>query len=171
MGGAIAARYAIMFPEKVISLGLFNTFGVQSPVKSEFDQLMSRGEPNPLVFESIEGFDRLMYFVFSKPPDIPIFIKRLVARESQKRTSINDRIFEQIDREKDSLTPDLGKIMARTLILWGDQDRILDVSSVQVLQNGIPYSIATIIPECGHTPMEERPKEAAEQYLTFLKNK
>ena len=171
MGGAIAARYAVMFPERVVTLGLFNAFGVSSPVQSEFYRILSRGESNPLIFESIEGFDRLMSFVFLAPPDIPRFVKKLVVEDAQKHKASNERIGEQIISEKEALEPDLPKIKTPTLVLWGDQDRILDVSSVQVLQNGLPNSTAVIIKYCGHDPMEEKPQEAAEHYLTFLKSK
>jgi pimeloyl-ACP methyl ester carboxylesterase len=170
MGGYIAARYAVMFPERVLSLGLFNTAGVQSPVPSEMAKLVSKGDPNPLVTGSVEEFDRLIQFVFSTPPDIPRFVKKLLVEEAQKHKPSNERIFKQISSEHEALEPDLTKIKARTLVLWGDHDRVLDVSSVQVLKKGLPDCTAVIMKDCGHLPMIERPQEAAEHYLTFLKS-
>ena len=130
MGGYIAARYAVMSPERVITLGLFNSAGVKSPVSSEMAQRISRGEPNPLIAGSVEELDRLIQFVFSTPPDIPGFVKKLLVEEAQKHRAGNERIFKQISSEHEALEPDLPKVKARTLVLWGDQDRVLDVSSV-----------------------------------------
>jgi len=68
-----------------------------------------------------------------------------------------------------ALEPDLPKIKARTLVLWGDHDRVLDVSCVQILEKGLPNCTVVIMQDCGHLPMIERPQEASEHYLAFLK--
>ncbi len=169
MGGHIAARYTIMFPERVLTLGLFNSAGVGSPVPSEMAKRLSKGEANPLVAGSVEEFDRLIKFVFSTPPEIPRFVKKLLVEEAQRHKVSNERIFKQISREYVALEPDLQNIKARTLVLWGDQDRVLDVSCVQTLEKGLPNCTVVIMKDCGHMPMIERPQEAAEHYLAFLK--
>jgi abhydrolase domain-containing protein 6 len=169
MGGHIAARYTVMFPERVLTLGLFDSAGVQSPVPSEMVKRLSKGEPNPLVAGSVDEFDRLIHFVFSTPPDIPRFVKKLLVEEAQRHKPSNERIFKQISSENGALEPDLPKIKARTLVLWGDQDRVLDVSCVQILKKGLPNCTMVIMKDCGHMPMIERPQEAAQHYLAFLK--
>jgi len=171
MGGHIAARYTVMFPERVLTLGLFDSGGVRSPVPSEMAKRLSKGEPNPLVAGTVEEYDRLIKFVFSTPPDIPRFVKKPLVKEAQRHQASNQRIFKQISSENVALEPDLPKITTRTLVLWGDQDRVIDVSCVQVLKNGLPNCTAVIMQNCGHLPMIERPQEAAEHYLAFLKGK
>jgi len=169
MGGHIAARYTVMFPERVLTLGLFDSAGVRSPVPSEMAKRLSKGEPNPLVAGSVDEFDRLIKFVFSTPPDIPRFVKKLLVEEAQRHKLSNERIFKQLSTETGALEPDLPKIKAPTLVLWGDHDRVLDVSCVQILEKGLPHCTTVIMHECGHVPMIERPKEAAAHYLAFLK--
>lgn len=171
MGGHIAGRYTIMFLDRVLTLGLFNTAGAQSPVPSEMIKKISRDEPNPLVAGSVEEFDRLIQFVFSTPPDIPRLVKKPLVEEAKRHKTSNERIFKQIHDEMSALESDLGKIKARTFVLWGDQDRVLDVSSVEVLKNGLPDATTVIMKACGHLPMIERPQEAVEHYLSFLKGK
>jgi pimeloyl-ACP methyl ester carboxylesterase len=171
MGGHIAGRYTIMFPERVLTLGLIASGGVASPVPSEMARRMAKGEPNPLVAGTVEEFDRLIQFVFSTPPEIPRFVKKLLVEEAQGHKAGNERIFKQIAGERSALEPDLPKIKVRTLVLWGDHDRVLDVSCVQNLETGLPNCTAVIMKDCGHVPMVERPQEAAEHYLAFLKGK
>lgn len=171
MGGHIAGRYAVMFPETVLTLGLFDAAGVKSPVPSEMAKRLSKGEPNPLVAGSVDEFDRLLEFVFLKPPEVPGFAKKLLVQEAVKHKPSNERIFKQLSADTGALEPDLPKIKARTLVLWGDHDRVLDVSSVQVLEKGLPNCTTAIMKDCGHLPMIERPQEAAEHYLAFLKAK
>ena len=134
-------------------------------------QRLSKGEPNPLVAGSVEEFDQLIRFVFSTPPDIPRFVKRLLVKEAQRHKASNQRIFKQISSENMALEPDLPKIRTRTLVLWGNQDRVIDVSAVEILKKGIPNSTSVIMKNCGHVPMIERPQEAAQHYLAFLKSR
>jgi abhydrolase domain-containing protein 6 len=171
MGGHIAGRYTVMFPERVLTLGLFNASGVKSPVPSEMAQRLAKGEPNPLVAGSVEEFDRLIKFVFFTPPEIPSFAKKLLVGEAMKHKASNERIFKQLSGALGALEPDLPRIKARTLVLWGDRDRVLDVSCVQVLEKGLPNSATVIMKDCGHLPMIERPQEAAGHYTAFLKGK
>jgi abhydrolase domain-containing protein 6 len=169
MGGHISGRYVALFPQRVLSLGLFDSGGVGSPVPSEMVKRLASGEPNPLVAGSIEAFDRLMRFVFTTPPDIPRLLKKPLVEEAQRHKESNQRIFKQIRSENSALEPDLGKIQAPTLILWGTRDRVIDVSAAEVFKKGIPRSTVILMENCGHLPMIERPDEAAAHYISFLK--
>jgi pimeloyl-ACP methyl ester carboxylesterase len=169
MGGNIAGKYAARFPDKVLTLGLINTAGVlQCPEKSEMATLMERGE-NPLLVETPEDFDAMLAFTFVKIPWLPGIVKKMMAEEWAKNRSRNEKVMGQLLAEASSLEPDLSKIGARTLILWGDTDRLLDVSCAQVLERGLRSSTTVIMKDCGHAPMMERPEEAAQHYLAFLR--
>jgi len=91
--------------------------------------------------------------------------------EAQRHKSSNERIFKQISSEQEAREHDLPWINVHTLVLWGDQTRVLDVSSVQVFNKGLPNSTSVIMKNCGHLPMIEKPQKAAEHYLAFLKGK
>ncbi len=171
MGGHIAGRYAVMYPDRVRTLGLFNSGGVKSPVPSEMAKRLAKGEPNPLIAGSVEEFDRLLGFVFVTPPKIPGFAKKSLVDEAMSHKSGNERIRKTLEAEMGALEPDLPKIKARTFVLWGDHDRVLDVSSVLVLTKGLTNCTSVILKDCGHLPMIERPEEAAGHYLAFLKGK
>jgi pimeloyl-ACP methyl ester carboxylesterase len=168
MGGNISGRYAIRFPDKVLSLGLFNTAGVvHCPEKSEMDRRLERGE-NPLLVETPEDFDATIEFTFVKPPWFPGPVKKIMASEWIRNRSFNEKVFGEIMGEGSSLEPDLAKIEARTLILWGDTDRLLHVSCTEVLEAGLKESTTVIMKDCGHVPMMERPEETARHYMEFL---
>jgi pimeloyl-ACP methyl ester carboxylesterase len=68
-----------------------------------------------------------------------------------------------------SLEKDLPNIKAPALILWGDQDKIIDISSVPVFEKGLKNHKTVIIKNCGHVPMMEKPQETATQYIDFIK--
>ncbi len=169
MGGSIAGEYTVRFPDKVLSLGLFNSAGIlECPEKSEMTMLIEKGE-NPLLIETPEDFDAMLEFTFVKPPWLPGIFKKMAAREWVESRAFNERIMSQLFAEASSLEPDLSSIQARTLILWGDTDRLLHVSCTEVLEKGLPDSTTVIMKDCGHVPMMERPEETAQHYLKFLR--
>ena len=64
----------------------------------------------------------------------------------------------------------LQDITSPTLILWGDKDRIHDISSTKILEEGLSNSTTIIIKNMGHCPMMERPEETAVYYMEFLQS-
>ena len=68
-----------------------------------------------------------------------------------------------------SLEKDLPNIKAPALILWGDQDKVIDISSVPVFEKGLKNHKTAIIKDCGHVPMVEKPQETATHYIGFIK--
>lgn len=168
MGGHIAALYAARHPAEVASLALLDNSGIDSPQKSELIQRLERGEPNPLVARSAEEFDALLKFVFVTPPPLPDALKRYFAERSVANREHYDRVFAQLRSHYVPLEPELPKIEAPTLVLWGDKDRALDVSSIQVMEPLLKRPSVVVMKDCGHAPMIERPEETARHYQAFL---
>jgi pimeloyl-ACP methyl ester carboxylesterase len=168
MGGQIAGQLAVLYPERVLSLILVDCTGVKSPKTTDLEMAIRRGEPNPLVVASVAEFDNRMKYLFVREPEIPGFIKRILVAEARDRQAQHEVIFAQTTPEVEALDSQLERIQARTLIVWGERDRMRDVSSVPVLLAGIAGSTAVILPECGHVPMSERPEETAGHVLRFL---
>ena len=168
MGGHIAALYAARHPEQVLSVALLDNAGVTAPQKSEMIQRLERGEPNPLVVRRAEDFDALMNFVFVTPPPLPESLKRYFAERSVANQAHYDRIFAQLRGHYVPLEPELPNIQAPTLVLWGEQDRALHVSSIEVMQPLLKKPTVVVMKDCGHAPMIERPEETAQHYQAFL---
>ena len=158
MGGQIAALFAARYPERVRSLALFANAGIESPHKSELYQLLTSGSPNPLVVKQPQDFDKLLRFVFVEPPYLPESLKRYLGERAMAVTS----------EKRSTLAPELPKIQAPTLLLWGRQDRVLDVSSIEVMQPLLNKPNVVIMDNVGHAPMLERPEESALLYRGFL---
>jgi len=168
MGGQIAGQIAVSYPQRVLSLILVDCTGVKSPQMADLEATIRRGEPNPLLVTSVADFDNRMKYLFVREPEIPGFIKRVLVAQARDRQVQHETILAQTTPEVEGLESQLGLIQARTLIVWGEKDRMRDVSSVSVLQAGIASATAVILPECGHVPMSERPEETAGHVLRFL---
>jgi pimeloyl-ACP methyl ester carboxylesterase len=170
MGGGIAGNYAADYPEMVKTLTLFDASGVNAPTKSEYFLLLEKGI-NPLIIEDVNDYDKLLKFCFVKPPELPSFIKKYLAKQAVEAGPLNKNIFNDIMTDKFILESKLNKITAPTLIVWGDSDRVLPISSVPIFEKNIKNSKSVIIKECGHLPMMEKPRETAAAYYDFLNGK
>lgn len=168
MGGHIAALYAARHPDQVLSVALLDNAGVTSPRKSEMFEMIERGQPNPLVVRNADDFGTLMDFVFVSPPPLPDSLKRHFAEQSMANQAHYDMIFTQLRERYVPLEPELPMIQAPTLVLWGDQDRVLDVSSIEVMKPLLKKPTVVVMENCGHAPMIERPEETAQHYQAFL---
>ncbi|KEO80994.1 alpha/beta fold hydrolase [Tumebacillus flagellatus] len=68
-----------------------------------------------------------------------------------------------IDPEKVRSLPRLP-----TLLLWGDQDRIVPVRIGEQYRELLPHAEWELLPQCGHMPMEEFPETTAVRLLAFF---
>jgi pimeloyl-ACP methyl ester carboxylesterase len=169
MGGLFSGAYAVRYPDEIISVGLFDAAGVKSLQKSEVSKLFDKGE-NPLLFKDANDLPRFMSLIFVNPPKVPYPFKKTFIEKALASKEINKKIANDISPDLNSLEKDLPKIKAPTLILWGDKDKIIDVSSVPVFEKGLKNHQTVIIDNCGHVPMLEKPQETAIRYLDFIKS-
>jgi pimeloyl-ACP methyl ester carboxylesterase len=63
---------------------------------------------------------------------------------------------------------ELEEIRQPTLVLWGENDSLIDVEGARRTTGRIPRSRFVAIPECGHIPIEEKPEVVAREILGFL---
>jgi 4,5:9,10-diseco-3-hydroxy-5,9,17-trioxoandrosta-1(10),2-diene-4-oate hydrolase len=67
-----------------------------------------------------------------------------------------------------AIVDNLHNITAPTLVIWGQQDRILPVAHAQVARDRIANVQLHLIDHCGHMPQMERPEEFNAVVLEFL---
>lgn len=170
MGGWIALRYAIDYPDALASLILLDNAGVKGARESELEKQAATEEYNPLVIADLDDADRLMAMIVHKPPFIPARLKPVFFADALKYRDQLDAIFWIIATEMRDhpLNDRLGAVRAPTLILWGRHDQLIDVSCVPVLEKGIAGSRAHIFEHVGHVPMVEDPKVTAAAMKDFL---
>lgn len=168
MGGHIAALYAARHPEEVLSVALLNNAGVNAPQASELFKRLDRGDANPLLVRNADDFSNMLDLLFVEKPPLPGSLKQYLAERAMASHDFNQKIFNQLRERYIPLETELAKIQVPTLLLWGDQDQILDVSSIKVMQPLLKQPSVVIMQACGHLPMIERPEETAEHYQTFL---
>ena len=169
MGGAIAFFFSFQHPDRVKSLGLFDSAGVISPEPSELSKLLTRGE-NPLIADSAESYERLLDFTMEDPPFLPWPFANVMSRKSTPRKGLNEKIFADIIKPgKYTAQQVLSAIKTPVLILWGKEDRVIHVSSVSVFERYLSNQKNIVLENVGHAPMVERPEQTANIIKDFIR--
>ncbi len=166
MGGFISAHFAIAYPQRTLSVAMFDPAGVSSPQPSKMQQLLSQGR-NVFIVNNREEFDEFFAMTMAQAPWFPDIILDAVAEQYVQRQSELKQIFADF-HGKEMLDAELHKIQAPALLLWGEKDQLIHVSSVDVWRNGVSALTTHVWPNVGHMPMMEIPAQSAQRYADFL---
>ena len=64
--------------------------------------------------------------------------------------------------------PNIQRVSMPTLIMWGEKDCLIPVEDAAIFESLIPDSKTIIYKGVGHIPMEEIPRQSAEDAKSFL---
>lgn len=173
MGGGISALYAYRHPERVNTLSLVDAAGFYGDSKSELELTIVNGEPNPLIVRSKADMERLMHFAMEQVPYMPWPALDVLADRAMAREQTNDIIFKHLLKEAEMAHHAGGfrhafeKMAMPTYVIWGEEDRVLDVSSVDKFFQYTPDVQVDILPQVGHAPMLEVPEHTAQLLKQF----
>ena len=171
LGGSIAWNQALAYPDKVKQLILINSGGY--PKKNEkgnigfklasipvVGDVLVKFTPRALIRKSIED-------VYSDKAKVnEVMVQRyfdLLLREGNRNATLD--IFKQ---RKFGSSEKIKNIQTSTLIIWGEDDQLIDVSNAYLFEKDIRNSQLVIIPKTGHVPMEENPLAFLAAFNKFI---
>lgn len=166
MGGFIAAHLALSHADRIASATLIDPAGVASPRPSDLQRLLDQGR-NPFQVHSRAEFDAFYAMTMTRPPYMPGFVLAAMAQRYEQRAPQLAEIFADF-AGRDTLDARLGDIRVPTLVIWGREDRLIDVSAAPVWAQGIAGARLEILDGIGHMPMVEVPAETAASVGAFL---
>jgi pimeloyl-ACP methyl ester carboxylesterase len=173
-GGAVAALVAEMYPDRVRGLVLVApavySFGPPSWTQPLL-RLPQARHLGPLLARRLVGslesiLDRSWHDPGLITPEI-----REGYRLALKADDWDRGLWELLlaDRVTD-LPARIGRITAPTLVIAGDDDRIVPTNDSRRVADAIPGAVFAEIPACGHLPQEEKPQEFLALLLPFLQS-
>ncbi|MGH6989966.1 MAG: alpha/beta fold hydrolase [Stellaceae bacterium] len=159
LGGWVAAELAIRNTSRLASLTLIDPWGIQLAGVTGIDP-----------FAVTE--DRLLPDLFVDPKLAEDALARIMAPEAEDALLKGRMITAKLGWQPRLHDPGLAKWLHRidrpTLILWGDQDRLLPPAYGAAWQQAIPKSRRATLTGAGHLPHLEKPQETADLITDFI---
>lgn len=159
-GGMLASIISASYPISVLSLTLYTTFG------TKFDnnlvlQIYTKTKTNILIPNTIDEFDIFTDLIFYKKPfimDNNISMNWHLNERKDRKDIYNNILFTILLKDPYILDKYIKIIKQPVLIIWGKNDKILDISSVKHLYNELPNKPKIhIFDKCGHLIHYEYP--------------
>ncbi|MEO2055774.1 MAG: alpha/beta hydrolase [Nitrospira sp.] len=177
MGGGIALGIAEALPERIDRIVLLNPYGLPSlPIAAKGAQGRIRGRILPYLLRP-SALRRCAKGILKRSLYNPDLVSGpMIERVIQPFSSIQQRknLFRFLkgisSEEIQSIDDRLPTIAQAVLILWGEKDGWLSDAHWERLLDRLRDGKVIKIPDCGHLPHLEKPKEVAEAIIQFLRN-
>ncbi|MEI9888582.1 MAG: alpha/beta fold hydrolase [Rhizomicrobium sp.] len=146
MGGMIAAEMAAVAPHDVTRLGLICPAGLwldAHPIPDLFAMLPF--ELPPLLFHDVEAGTKLLTAGLTLSD--PNFLQTYLVTNARQMGMAGKILFPVPER---GLSQRLYRIKARTVLIWGDGDKLIPPAYAHGFKKGIAGAELVSIPEAGH---------------------
>ena len=158
-GGWIAAEMATMAPRDVARLVVVAPMGLKPPEGDILDQAIVS-----YIDYACAGFHDQSKFeeTYGAEPSTDQLEAWDIAREMCFRIAWKPYMYSQ------TLPHLLGSVKVPALIVWGDKDKIVPVSTAKRYQAALPNAKLEVIENCGHCVDLEQPERLAGLVSTFI---
>jgi pimeloyl-ACP methyl ester carboxylesterase len=168
MGGFIASELAARWPERVLSLWLLDAAGTAAATGTPVVQEYLKSGEVPLVVRSRAHFDVLLKLATHRPVFLPHAVREALVRRALADAPLHARIYRELAVESPPLEQRGTPIDVPTLIVWGEEDRILSPAAAATQLHLHPRGRLLRMAGIGHLPMLEAPRRSATALLAFL---
>ena len=176
MGGGVALEFTKLYPDRVDKLVLVDSMGFGREISvgirlitlPKIINLLRPGRwmiPAMLKSNFYDGnqlppeWIELRYSIFAIPGRNRVILR--LGQSNFNLAGVRPEVYQPI---RDSL----ANITQKTLIIWGEFDRIIPVKHAYIAAAGLPNHQLEIFPNCGHHPYLEYPAKFDRLVLEFL---
>jgi pimeloyl-ACP methyl ester carboxylesterase len=162
LGGAIALRYALERPERLLALALISPAGARTTA-GEWDELLgvfkieSAAEARQLL---VRLYHRAPWYLSALAPGLRDIMRGAAVRDVVSAATLDDLP-----------TPhSLGSLAMPILLLWGQSERLLPPSSLAYFRRHLPKHAVIEEPVgFGHSPHFDDPARLARRLVAFAR--
>ena len=158
-GGWIAAEMALMAPADPARLVLVGAMGIKPPQGDILDLAITGYIDYARAgFHSQEAFDR----VYGAEPSDDQLEMWDICREMSFRIAWKPYMYSQ------TMPYLLGAVQTPTLVVWGDDDKVVPISAGKKYVEALPNAKMEIVKSCGHCVDMEQPDALAKLVTNFI---
>lgn len=171
MGGGIAALTAARYPNLVARIGLLDAAGVRFK-DNQFGKDVLAGK-NPFAVSDEASLERYLGTVFHKRetrPWVPWPATDIYIAQRKRDADFEQSVLDKIARGDEPFLPgaEAANISQPSLLLWCQQDKVIDPSAMTLYAARIPHASQVLLEGCGHMSLMERPGETAEAVAMLI---
>ena len=182
MGGHVAWRYVLEYPDQIQGLILIAAGGVIT--EEDLERLDQQKNDSPIVWKLMDSSFARKILLFFTPrffaeqglqtavADPKLVTEELVSQfhELALLEGSREAIMSMIrgDRQSSGGPEIYNKISAPTLVIHGEEDNLIKVESSKYFEENIPEVEVKIYEGIGHLPMYEDPQRTSKDIKDFL---
>jgi abhydrolase domain-containing protein 6 len=166
MGGGVALRLAISWPDRVAGLVLVASIG-----RDVHDGgALAWVDHNPLIPREAD-IDKFIELVLERPPPVGKAVIRHVITQRARRAESLQRLFRGfvLAGGEAGVPRDLAGIAVPALVIHGEQDRIISKRTAEDLVLALPRGELVVMRGVGHAPQLEAPRHTARLVERFAR--
>ncbi|DAZ93755.1 TPA: hypothetical protein N0F65_000598 [Lagenidium giganteum] len=170
MGGMLAGVYAALYPHRVSSLTMICPAGLTMPNKSDTMRVLEDTGKNLLLAHTTDDIIEMGGYLSHKPSRFPRMVAAAVAAERKKQLPVLQKIVDDALAKPTVLEDHLTQIQSKTMVMWGRNDRVLDVSSLAILEKNLMGASTEVhlLEDCGHILQHEKHQECTIAINRFI---
>lgn len=172
LGGAIALRYAALYPDQVTALVLVDVPGLlhRMAYSKHLTHLGINFLPSlyPTQNDHLRNLATSALGLVERLQPTP---EAIVVNPKYRKSFLNEdpaRIA-GLALALEDFSADLPRLTMPTLLLWGGRDEIAPLRNGQTLAAMLPNARLEVLPASGHTPMDDVPVEFNARVVEFLR--
>ncbi len=170
-GGYMAWSFTVANPEKVKKLAILNSSGYPrgdqpTPISFRLQKMewlkpiVTKITPRSLVRKSV----KMVYYDDSKATEDKVErYHEMLLREGNRAGLMGKSLQVKYD-----YVDEIKEIQCPTLIMWGDDDQLVNADAAPRFHADIPNSELLIYENMGHVPMEEIPERSVADFIAFI---
>jgi pimeloyl-ACP methyl ester carboxylesterase len=154
-GGRISIAFAAKYPERVARLVLIDSAGLP---EKRFEVLIKKA-----VFQGVAKIGKRI----SESPMLRKLLYKM-ARSGDYEAATPNMRQTMVNLLSVDLWPELSKISAPTLIIWGERDKVTPLSDSKTMHEEIKNSKLLVIKEAKHSPHRTHTDQVVKAISDFL---
>lgn len=171
LGAAAAIDFAVLYPESVSSLVLIDAsvYAEGTGNMAKFPKFLAYAGVSLLKSTPLRSYANLL--AFHSISTARIIDSMNVGRLHCLLPHWEEATIDFMRSGGYKVATRVKEVQKKTLVIWGENDKIVSKEYAQRLQNDIQESKLRYISECGHIPHVEKPDIVATIIIEFLKGK